>query len=259
MASKPDGVNDDSVLEGLKSAVVLMVDDEPTTLEVLEIFLHAEGYRDVVKVTDPRKALEMIASLEPDVVLLNLGMPHVSGLEILAAMQDDPKLRSIPALIITGSNDPALKRQALELGAADFLAKPVDPSELTLRLKNTLASRAYREGEGPGPVRSASPPLAVPAEAPTEERIRTIVDTFLGRLRPRLDQMEACLGANDFEGVGELAHWLKGAGGTVGLHEFTGPAAILGRLAGEHRAEPMARVIENLRVMAAEAEHRGRD
>ena len=68
--------------EGLKSAVVLMVDDEPSTLEVLAIFLHAEGYRDVVKVTDPRKALEMIASLEPDVVLLNLGMPHVSGDDI---------------------------------------------------------------------------------------------------------------------------------------------------------------------------------
>ena len=247
---------EDAALEGLKSALVLMVDDDPTSFDVLEMFLEAEGYRELVKLSDSRKALAMIAGLEPDVVLLNLGMPHVSGLEILAAMQRDPALRAIPVLIITGSNDPERKRRALELGAADFLAKPVDPSELALRLRNTLASRAYRDGEPVRTVESAS--AMAPARDPqgSEDRIRTIVDTFLGRLRPRLDAMAASLASSDFAGVAELAHWLKGAAGTVGLHEFTEPAAELGRLAREGNAEPMGALVGQLRRMAARAERR---
>ena len=252
-------MTEDAAIEGLKSAVILMVDDEPTTLDVIEMFLHGEGYRELVKVTDPRKTFEMIAGLRPDVVLLNLMMPDVSGLEILTAMRQDPSLRDIPAIIITGSTDAALKRQALELGAADFLSKPVDPSELALRLRNTLATRAWRDGKDPP--RAAATRTRIPPE-PTpggEDRIRTIVDTFLERLHPRLGAMEASLELGDFSGLASLAHWLKGAAGTVGLHEFTEPAEALGRLAREGRAEPIGSVLRKLRRMAAEAEYGDED
>jgi diguanylate cyclase (GGDEF)-like protein/PAS domain S-box-containing protein len=70
-------------------------------------------------------------------------MPGMSGLEILARMDDLNILKDIPAIILTSSKDAAVKLQALELGATDFLAKPVDSSELTLRLRNTLAAKAY--------------------------------------------------------------------------------------------------------------------
>jgi len=244
-------VNGDAALEGLKSAVVVMVDDEPTTLEVLEMFLQGEGYRELVKITDPRKAFEQIADLEPDVVLLNLMMPHVSGLEILAAMQAHTSLRTIPVLIITGSSDPDVKRRALEFGAADFLGKPIDPSELSLRLRNTLAARAYREG-GVLERRSAAAPTLQPSPTPQadEGRIRTIVDTFRERLQPRLDVMEASLQQGDFAGLAALAHWLKGAAGTVGLHEFTAPAEVLGRLARQQRPKEISALIAQLRSLA---------
>ena len=134
--------NIDGRLEGLKSATIMMVDDEPTTIEVLETYLEGEGYSNFVTTTDSRQTLDLLAAEKPDVLLLNLVMPHVGGFEILGAMRKDEALRDVPVIILTSSTDPAAKLEALKLGATDFLGKPVDPSELALRLRNTLAVSA---------------------------------------------------------------------------------------------------------------------
>lgn len=235
-----------------ESAVVVMVDDEPTTLDVLELLLENEGYRGIVKISEPRAAYGRIAELQPDVVLLNLMMPDVSGLEILTALQADPTLRAIPVLIITGSGDPGVKRQALERGAADFLAKPVDPSELALRLRNTLATRAHRTGKAPE--RSA----AGPSRAPSDEarRARFILESFLERLQGRLDEMDASARRRDLAALADLAHWLKGAAGTVGLHDFTEPADTLGQLAREQRPDEVPKLLERIRRLSDQAQAR---
>ena len=130
----------DIQLEERKSATIMMVDDEPTTIDVLEMFLQGEGYERFVALSDSRRALDVIADTRPDVVLLDLMMPEVGGLEILQAMRERQDLQRIPVVILTSSTDAETKLQALELGANDFLAKPVDPSELALRLQNTLAA-----------------------------------------------------------------------------------------------------------------------
>jgi putative two-component system response regulator len=78
-------------------------------------------------------------------VLLDIKMPNVSGLEILKTMRCDDQLRLIPAVILTASNDPETKLQALRLGASDFLAKPIDPSELLLRIENVLSAKALQD------------------------------------------------------------------------------------------------------------------
>ena len=126
----------------LQSARVMMVDDEPTTLDVLGSFLKEAGYRNLIATSEPRKALEMMAGERPDVVLLDLMMPEVSGFDILEAMRSDAGLQHIPIIVLTSYSGTEMKIQALELGATDFLAKPVDSSELTLRLRNTLAAKA---------------------------------------------------------------------------------------------------------------------
>ena len=132
-------------VEEVRAATIMMVDDEPTTIDVLEMFLQGEGYENFVRLTDSRLALEAISEQRPDVLLLDLKMPHVGGLEILQAMRDDEELRHIPVIILTSSTDAETKLQALEFGATDFLGKPVDPSELALRLRNTLEAKAYRD------------------------------------------------------------------------------------------------------------------
>jgi diguanylate cyclase (GGDEF)-like protein len=123
----------------------MMVDDEPTTLDVLEMFLEGEGYRNLVRSSESPRALALLAEHCPDVLLLDLMMPEVGGLEILQAMRDDEALRRIPVIILTSATDAATKLRALEFGATDFLAKPVDSSELALRLRNTLAAKAYQD------------------------------------------------------------------------------------------------------------------
>ncbi len=126
-------------------STIMMVDDEPIILETLQMFLEDAGYANFITTTEPKKALNMVVLKKPDVVLLDVMMPEISGLEILEQMRSKEALRHIPAIILTSATDPETKLQALELGATDFLAKPVDPSELALRLRNTLAAKAYQD------------------------------------------------------------------------------------------------------------------
>jgi diguanylate cyclase (GGDEF)-like protein len=128
-----------------KEAVIMLVDDEPTTLDVLQMFLEEAGYENFVAVTDSRQALGLLRSRRPDVLLLDLMMPEVGGFDILSSMRADPDLVHVPVIMLTSSTDAQTKLTALELGATDFLGKPVDPSELALRLRNTLAAKAYQD------------------------------------------------------------------------------------------------------------------
>lgn len=125
-------------------SVIMMVDDEPLNIEMTQAFLEDAGYRRFVFTDKPEQAVQLLRLEQPHVLLLDLSMPKVDGMEILAMLQDDAELRHIPVIILTNKADAPTKLQALELGAMDFLAKPVDPSELALRLRNTLAAAAYR-------------------------------------------------------------------------------------------------------------------
>ncbi len=129
----------------LKNALIMMVDDEPIMMELVQAFLESEGYSRFTTLEDSRKALDALQDERPDVLLLDLNMPNVDGFEILEAMREKKSLKHIPVIVLTSANDPASKLKALELGATDFLAKPVDPSELALRLRNTLTVKAYQD------------------------------------------------------------------------------------------------------------------
>jgi diguanylate cyclase (GGDEF)-like protein len=124
-------------------ALIMMVDDEPTIMEVMQIYLEDAGYGRFVLIEDSTEALGLMAKNTPDVLLLDLIMPGITGFEILESLRTDPCLKHVPVLVLTAANDAETKLKALELGATDFLAKPVDPSELALRVRNTLAAKAY--------------------------------------------------------------------------------------------------------------------
>jgi diguanylate cyclase (GGDEF)-like protein len=129
----------------LLDALVMMVDDEPINIEVTQIHLEEAGYTRFVSTSEPQEALALIGEHHPDVLLLDLMMPNVSGFDILTRMRTENILKDVPTIVLTSSTDAATKLKALELGATDFLAKPVDSSELVLRLRNTLAAKAYRD------------------------------------------------------------------------------------------------------------------
>jgi diguanylate cyclase (GGDEF)-like protein len=135
-------------LDGIHETIeakVMIVDDEALTIEVLQTFLEEAGYKHFVSTTEPSEAIALLQVERPDILLLDLMMPGITGFDILTAMRGDEALQHLPVLMLTASSEPEAKLRALDLGVTDFLAKPVDPSELALRLRNTLAAKAYRD------------------------------------------------------------------------------------------------------------------
>lgn len=145
VTGKTTSGNDSNQYESLiANAKIMLVDDEPINTDVLQTYLEGEGYSNFVTISESVKAIEVMQHEKPDVVLLDLMMPDVSGFDILQMMRDDKALTHIPVVILTSSDDGETKLKALQLGAMDFLAKPVDASELALRLRNTLGAKAYQ-------------------------------------------------------------------------------------------------------------------
>ena len=126
-----------------KSAKIMIVDDEPINIKVVQKYLQGYGYTNFRTTTDSTAAVQMAQAERPDIVLLDIMMPEVSGIEILQQMRENAGLHRVPVLILTAVGDARIKQKALELGATDFLTKPVDPSELVLRVGNALVVKAH--------------------------------------------------------------------------------------------------------------------
>ena len=126
-------------------AKIAIVDDEPINIKVVRKHLQGVGYENFVTTSQARSAIDLITAEQPDVVLLDVMMPEVDGITILRTMRADPRLQHIPVLILTAATDQATRLNALEAGATDFLAKPVDISELIPRLRNALLVKAHQD------------------------------------------------------------------------------------------------------------------
>ena len=124
---------------------ILIVDDEPINIKVAQKYLKLAGYRRFFTTTDSTRALDLIIETHPDVVLLDIMMPHVSGLQILAKLRGDEQFTDLPVLILTAATDTETKLESLRLGATDFLNKPVDSAELEARLRNVLKVKAHQD------------------------------------------------------------------------------------------------------------------
>ncbi len=129
----------------IHKSTIMVVDDELVNVKVVRKYLKDSGYEEFVTTTDSRKALALIKERRPDVVILDVMMPHIDGLQILTAVRQEEELSHIPILILTASEDSETKVRALELGASDFLRKPVDPAELIVRVRNVLIVKRYMD------------------------------------------------------------------------------------------------------------------
>ena len=144
--SRPLGLDLEEERSGrspLLDAKVMMVDDEPLMTELIQAYLEDEGYVNFVVTNNPLDAMGLLRREEPAVLLLDLMMPQMSGFELLEAIRADHKLRYTSVIVLTAATGADSKLRALRLGATDFLSKPVDESELVLRLRNTLAFQQY--------------------------------------------------------------------------------------------------------------------
>ncbi len=122
---------------------ILAVDDEQVNRDLLEAILEQEGY-DVVCATDGERALAEVTATPPDLILLDLMMPGMSGLEVCHRLKEDPRTAAIPIIVVTALGQVATKEAALTSGADDFVAKPVRPDDLRTRVSAMLKVRRVR-------------------------------------------------------------------------------------------------------------------
>lgn len=129
------------------TGTILVVDDQEANVRLLERILARNGHAAVRTTTDPRRVEAMVAEERPDLVLLDLHMPHLDGFTLLERLEPARREEGfLPILVLTADADPAARRRALELGASDFVTKPFDADEVLLRCHNLLRTRhLYRK------------------------------------------------------------------------------------------------------------------
>jgi len=163
---------------------ILVVDDEPDLLELVRVTLVQAGY-EVEAVADGRAALDAVRRAPPDLVVLDLMLPDVSGTEVCRLLRADPDQASVPIIMLTARADEVDRVVGFELGADDYVTKPFSPRELTLRVNAVLRRQA------------------VPAlESAALEHAGLRLDTE--RHRCFVDGVEVDLTAKEFELLGQL-------------------------------------------------------
>jgi two-component system, OmpR family, phosphate regulon response regulator PhoB len=179
---------------------ILVVDDEPTLREALVDALEADGFR-VVAAADGREALTQFRAERPDLVLLDLMLPDLSGTELCARIKSDPRTKHVPVVMLTAKGEEIDRVVGFEVGADDYVTKPFSVRELVLRVRAVLRrSRGGRAEERPpesvGPLRvdlDAHRAFVGGAEiqlTPLEFKLLTTLMARLGRVQSREQLLE---------------------------------------------------------------------
>ena len=150
-----------------RNARILMVDDEEANIEILRRTLSRAGFWRLESTQDSREAASLYVRHRPDLILLDLHMPHMDGLQVLDTLREIAEATYLPILILSGDLTPEARRDALSRGAKDFVNKPFQPDELLLRIKTLLETRfLYLEIQSQNQV----------LEAKVRERTRELVE-----------------------------------------------------------------------------------
>lgn len=126
----------------IRPARILIADDTPQAAELLEAYL-AETDFEVRIAADGEQTLQLVHDWQPDLVLLDIMMPRISGFEVCKRLRADPQTRDIAVLMITALDQPSDVERAVEAGTDDFLSKPINKSVLLTRVRALLRSRQH--------------------------------------------------------------------------------------------------------------------
>ncbi|MBP7688546.1 MAG: response regulator [Thermoflexales bacterium] len=121
----------------------LIVEDDPDARKVLSLILKLDGYQ-IHSAPGGQEALNILADLVPDVILLDVMMPGMDGYQVCQWVRSNPAVRHVPVIMLSGKADPESVARGMEVGADEYLSKPITPSSLTKQLKTVLARTAAR-------------------------------------------------------------------------------------------------------------------
>jgi putative two-component system response regulator len=128
-----------------RKARILVVDDEERNLQLMRDILQLRENYDVVLAHDGKEALEQVAATSPDVILLDVNMPRMDGFEVAQQLKSSEATKFIPVVMVTGLSAVEHRVRALEVGADDFLSKPVDVMEVVARVRSLVKVKAYHD------------------------------------------------------------------------------------------------------------------
>jgi two-component system alkaline phosphatase synthesis response regulator PhoP len=130
-------------MEVAMAARILIADDNPQGSELLEAYLAGTDY-ETATAADGEETLRKVRDWRPDLILLDVMMPKISGFEVCKRLRADPQTHDIAILMITALDQPSDVDRAVEAGTNDFLTKPINKAELLLRIRAALKSRQHK-------------------------------------------------------------------------------------------------------------------
>lgn len=250
------GNSQSASLEGLR---VLVADDGSTNRKLLRLLL-TRAHALVETVENGQKAIEKASETEFDVVLMDMQMPVLDGYEATRQLRAGGYDR--PIIAVTANAMKGDQTKCLRAGCSGYLSKPIDLGTLTRTLADVCADR----GSAASVAVDAQPAEVVHGAVDCDEsaypctidigvedpQVREIVEEFLERLDPQIALMEEAAANDDRAELARLAHWLKGAGGTVGFSCFALPSNELETLATE-TVEDVTDVLSQIKTLAKAA------
>jgi PAS domain S-box-containing protein len=242
---------------------VLVVDDGPENRELVSLVLAEAGIA-VEEAENGQVAVDKASRTAYDAILMDMSMPVMDGYTATKLLRG--RGMKLPIIALTAHAMKGFEQEILAAGCTGYVTKPIDIDVLLGALAEKLGGRRVKGAAAPRP---AAPPPAAAAPVPglrdvvagadgppvvsrfaNHPKLRPAVRRFAGRLDEQLSAMDAALAAGDLKELTALAHWLKGAGGTVGYDDFTAPARNLEMLAKGGDAQGAVAALREVRGLA---------
>lgn len=239
-----------------EDARVLVVDDGAENRELVRFLLEDSGV-DVEEACNGQEGLDKAMQDDFDVILMDVQMPVMDGFEATGKMREQGI--EVPIVALTANAMKGFEQSCLDVGYSDFFSKPIDVDKFMAKMGQLLHGQQQERLPETEEVSSEESPLAdstpdiLVSTLADNPRFAPLVERFVGTLEDKYAQMKTALDQGKEQELADLAHWLKGAGGTVGFNDFTPLAAALENAAKQSNRHESRRNFEEIGALLTAA------